>query len=55
MKYQEPLINEIEVYLKNFCKVLTKPQIDNFNQIIKGMLFSEHKSINSYSKSLNKN
>jgi len=55
MKPQKSLINEVEFQLKTFRKVLSKPQIIHFEQIIKGMLFSEHKSINSYAKSSSKN
>ena len=55
MKQQEFLINEFESVLKTFSTTLSKPQLPHFEQIIKGMLFSELKSINSYSKSSNKN
>lgn len=55
MNSKENLLNEIEVYLKRFVTILSKPQFAHFEQIIKGMLFSELKSINSYSKSSNKN
>lgn len=54
MKYRESLNNEVDNYIKNFAKVFSKPQFIHFKQIIKGMLFSELKSINSYSKSSNK-
>jgi len=40
MKPQKSLINEVEFQLKTFRKVLSKPQIIHFVQIIKGMLFS---------------
>lgn len=49
-----PIVFEIENYLKTFRKVLTKPQIQNFEHIIKSILFKNKKSINSYSKSINK-
>ncbi len=52
---EETLINEVEVYIKNFAKVLSKPQLAHFEQIIKGIQFSSKKSINSYAKSSNKN
>lgn len=52
---EENLINEVETYIKNFAKVLSKPQFAHFEQIIKGIQFSSKKSINSYSKSSNKN
>jgi hypothetical protein len=49
-----PIVFEIENYVKTFRKVLTKPQIQNFEHIIKSILFKNKKSINSYSKSINK-
>jgi len=55
MNTKEILLNEVDVYLKRFVTILSKPQFVHFEQIIKGMLFSELKSINSYSKSSNKN
>ena len=51
---ENPLINEVDNLLKRFATTLSKPQIVHFEQITKGMLFSELKSINSYSKSSNK-
>ena len=51
MKIQNPLINDVDLLLKTFAKVLSKPQFVHFEQIIKGILFTELKSINSYSKS----
>ncbi len=54
MKTQNPLINEVDFLLKTFAKVLKKPQLLHFEQIVKGILFSERKSINSYSKSSEK-
>lgn len=55
MNTEEFLINNVNTYIKTFAKVLSKPQFIHFEQIVKGTLFAEHKSINSYSKSLNKN
>ena len=55
MKVQNPLINEVDNLLKMFATTLSKPQFAHFEQIIKGMLFSKLKSINSYSKSSTKN
>jgi len=52
---QKNLLSEyVCEFLKTFRKVLSKPQIAHFEQIIKGTLFSDLKSINSYSKSSNK-
>jgi hypothetical protein len=51
MNPQNPLINEVENLLKTFATTLSKPQFAHFEQIIKEILFSELKSINSYSKS----
>lgn len=51
---ENPLINEIKALLKVFATTLSKPQFAHFEQIIKGMLFSDLKSINSYSKSSKK-
>ena len=51
---ENSLINEVETHIKTFAKVFSKPQFVHFEQIIKGTLFSERKSINSYSKSSTK-
>ncbi len=55
MNQQNHLINEVNSLLKRFATTLSKPQFVHFEQIVKGMLFSDLKSINSYSKSSNKN
>jgi len=55
MNSEIPLINEVEAYIKTFAKVFSKPQFAHFEQIVKGIQFSSRKSINSYSKSSNKN
>lgn len=55
MKTENPLIIEVNNLLKRFATTLSKPQFVHFEQIIKGTLFSERKSINSYSKSSIKN
>lgn len=54
MNKENPLINDIEILLKTFSTTLSKPQFVHFEQIVKGMLFTKLKSINSYSKSSNK-
>ena len=52
MNPKENSLNEIvSKLLKTFATTLSKPQYVHFEQIIKGILFSKHKSINSYSKS----
>lgn len=52
---QENSFNEFVVeLLKTFSTTLSKPQFAHFEQFIKGMLFSELKSINPYSKSSKK-
>lgn len=51
MNSENPLINEVKNLLKRFATTLSKPQFVHFEQIIKGILFTELKSINSYSKS----
>ena len=56
MNPKENSLNEIvSKLLKTFATTLSKPQYVHFEQIVKGILFSKHKSINSYSKSSNKN
>jgi hypothetical protein len=55
MNQQNPLINEVNNLLKRFATTLSKPQFVHFEQIIKGMLFSNLGSTKSYSKSSNKN
>lgn len=52
---KNPLINEVNNLVKRFATTLSKPQFVHFEQIIKGTIFNPHKSINSYSKSSNKN
>lgn len=54
MNKENPLINDVEILLKTFSTTLSKPQFVHFEQIVKGMLFTKLKSINSYSKSSNK-
>lgn len=54
MKPEKPLISEINSFLKKFATTLSKPQFAHFEQIIKGILFTELKSTNSYSKSSDK-
>jgi hypothetical protein len=54
MNTENPLIDEVETYIKNFAKVFSKPQLVHFEQIIKGILFTKLKSTNSYSKSSKK-
>lgn len=49
-----PLINEVEDLLKRFATTFSKPQFVHFEQIVKGILFKELKSVNSYSKSSSK-
>lgn len=51
MNKENPLIIEVENLIKRFSTTLSKPQLVHFEQIVKGTLFSEFKSINSYSKS----
>lgn len=51
MNIQNPLIIEVENLLKRFATTLSKPQFVHFEQIIKGILFTERKSTNSYSNS----
>ena len=51
MKSINPLIIKVDNLLKSFATTLSKPQFVHFEQIIKGILFAELKSINSYSKS----
>ena len=51
MNNQEFLINDVDIYIKNFAKVFSKPQFVHFKQIVKGTVFTERKSINSYAKS----
>ncbi|NCC70880.1 hypothetical protein EOM09_04825 [bacterium] len=48
---ENPLIIEVDKLLKRFATTLSKPQFIHFEQIVKGILFTELKSINSYSKS----
>ena len=48
---ENPLIIEVDNLLKRFATTLSKPQFVHFEQIIKGILFTELKSVNSYSKS----
>lgn len=56
MNIKENSLNEIvSELLKTFATTLSKPQFIHFEQIVKGILFSKHKSINSYSKSSNRN
>jgi hypothetical protein len=55
MNHENILIKNIEEHIKTFAKVFSKPQFPHFRQIVKGTLFSGRKSINSYSKSSNKN
>jgi len=55
MSSENPLINDVEKHLKSFATTLSKPQFIHFEQIIKGTLFTELKSINFYSKSYSKN
>ena len=50
MNTENPLITEVENLLKRFATTLSKPQFVHFEQITKGILFTELKSINSYSK-----
>ena len=54
MNTENPLINDVGEHIKNFRKVFSKPQQHNFEQIIKGILFTGRKSTNSYSKSSTK-
>ncbi len=54
MNLENSLIVEVENLLKRFATTLSKPQVVHFEQIVKGILFSERKSINSYSKSSKK-
>ena len=54
MNTLNPLINEVDLFLKTYVKALKKLQLAHFEQIIKGILVTERKSINSYSKSYEK-
>jgi hypothetical protein len=51
MNSENPLMKEVDKLLKSFATTLSKPQFVHFEQIVKGILFTELKSINSYSKS----
>jgi len=54
MKQENSLNEFVAELLKTFSTTLSKPQFTHFEQFIKGMMFSELKSINSYPKSSKK-